>query len=77
MLKIRFKRVGRKKYPFYRIVVMNSQTKRDGKVIEELGYYNPLTKILQINLSRTLIRIDNGAKPTEVVKNILYKSSLF
>lgn len=77
MLKIRFKRGGRKKYPFYRIVVTDSRTKRDGKVIEELGFYNPLTKILQINLSRTLLRLKNGAQPTEVVKNLLRNSSLF
>ena len=77
MLKIRFKRGGRKKSPFYRIVVINSRTKRDGKVIEDLGYYNPIDKIFQINLNRTLIRLENGAQPTEVVKNLFHKSSLF
>nr|YP_011006235.1 30S ribosomal protein S16 [Dictyotopsis propagulifera]WAM63239.1 30S ribosomal protein S16 [Dictyotopsis propagulifera] len=77
MLKIRFKRVGRKKYPIYRIVVANNKTKRDGKVIEELGFYNPLTKTLQVNLSRTMLRLKDGAQPTEVVKNLFRKSSLF
>lgn len=77
MLKIRFKRVGRKKSPFYRIVVMSSQIKRDGKVIEELGYYNPINKIFQINLTRTLSRLKDGAQPTEVVKNLFRKSLLF
>nr|YP_009455882.1 30S ribosomal protein S16 [Dictyopteris divaricata]YP_010205387.1 30S ribosomal protein S16 [Grateloupia livida]AQZ25098.1 30S ribosomal protein S16 [Dictyopteris divaricata]UAV85956.1 30S ribosomal protein S16 [Grateloupia livida] len=77
MLKIRFKRGGRKKHPFYRIVVINNRTKRDGKVIEELGSYNPLTKIIKINLVRTIIRLEDGAQPTEVVKNLFRKSSLF
>nr|YP_011005675.1 30S ribosomal protein S16 [Cutleria multifida]WAM62679.1 30S ribosomal protein S16 [Cutleria multifida] len=77
MLKIRFKRSGRKKQPFYKIVVMDVKTKRDGKVIEELGFYNPMTKTLQINRERTITRIDNGAQPTEVVKNLLRKSPLF
>lgn len=77
MLKIRFKRGGRKKYPFYRIVVINNRTKRDGKVIEELGSYNPLTKILKINLVRTVSRLEAGAQPTEVVKNLFIKSALF
>lgn len=77
MLKIRFKRGGRKKSPFYKIVVMNARTKRDGKVIEELGYYNPISKILQINLTRTVTRLENGAQPTEVIKALFRKSSLF
>lgn len=77
MLKIRLKRGGRKKSPFYRIVVINNRTKRDGKIIEQLGFYNPLTKILQINISRTLTHLQSGAQPTEVVKNLLRRSSLF
>jgi len=77
MLKIRFKRGGRKKSPFYRIVVMNIRTKRDGKVIEELGYYNPMSKVFQINLSRTLVRLESGAQPTEVVKALFRRSMLF
>nr|YP_011006659.1 30S ribosomal protein S16 [Halosiphon tomentosus]WAM63804.1 30S ribosomal protein S16 [Halosiphon tomentosus] len=77
MLKIRFKRCGRKKQPFYKIVVMDVKTKRDGKVLEELGFYNPMTKILQINRDRTIARLDNGVQPTEVVKNLLRKSPLF
>nr|YP_011007642.1 30S ribosomal protein S16 [Syringoderma abyssicola]WAM65071.1 30S ribosomal protein S16 [Syringoderma abyssicola] len=77
MLKIRFKRCGRKKQPLYRIVVMNDKTKRDGKVIEDLGFYNPLNKTFQINRERIVIRLDNGAQPTEVLKNLLRRSSLF
>ena len=77
MLKIRFKRTGRKKLPFYKIVVMDVRTKRDGKVLEELGFYNPMTKMLHINRERTIIRLENGVQPTEVVKNLLRKSPLF
>nr|YP_011007502.1 30S ribosomal protein S16 [Sporochnus bolleanus]WAM64931.1 30S ribosomal protein S16 [Sporochnus bolleanus] len=74
MLKIRFKRCGRKRQPVYRIVVMNVNTKRDGKVIEELGSYNPITKSFNINFERTMSRLNNGVQPTEVVKNLLRKS---
>nr|YP_009330442.1 ribosomal protein S16 [Coccophora langsdorfii]ANS72214.1 ribosomal protein S16 [Coccophora langsdorfii] len=77
MLKIRFKRSGRKKQPFYKIVVMDAKTKRDGKALEELGFYNPITKTLNINCERTIIRLKNGVQPTEVVKNLLRKSSIF
>nr|YP_011007081.1 30S ribosomal protein S16 [Phaeostrophion irregulare]WAM64368.1 30S ribosomal protein S16 [Phaeostrophion irregulare] len=77
MLKIRLKRCGRKKQPFYRIVVTTIKTKRDGKVLEELGFYNPLDKTFQINRVRTIFRLDNGAQPTEVIKNLLRQSQLF
>nr|QWK41919.1 ribosomal protein S16 [Protohalopteris sp.] len=77
MLKIRFKRCGRKKQPFYRIVLMDNKTKRDGNVVEELGFYNPLNKTFQINRVRTIIRLDNGAQPTEVLKNLFRKSNIF
>ena len=77
MLKIRFKRSGAKKQPFYKIVVMDVKTKRDGKVLEQLGFYNPMTKTLRINKDRTIARLDNGAQPTKVVQNLLLKSPLF
>ena len=78
MLKIRFKRSSRKKQPFYKIVVMDVKTKRDGKSLEELGFYNPVTKTLNINCERTVIWLKNGVQPTEVVvKKLLRKSLLF
>ena len=73
MIKIRFKRCGRKKRPFYRIVLINNLTKRDGKVIEELGFYDPLKKILQLDSKRIITKINNGAQPTRVVENLLEK----
>nr|YP_009327085.1 30S ribosomal protein S16 [Pleurocladia lacustris]ANS57629.1 30S ribosomal protein S16 [Pleurocladia lacustris]ANS57773.1 30S ribosomal protein S16 [Pleurocladia lacustris] len=77
MLKIRFKRGGRKKQPFYRIVVMDVKTKRDGKALEELGFYDPMNKTFQINRERTIIRLANGVQPTEVVKNLLIRAFKF
>ena len=77
MLRIRFKRCGRNKKPRYRIVLMKNTTKRDGKVIEDLGFYNPFDKTFQINRVRTIMRLDNGAQPSEVVKNLFRKSDIF
>nr|YP_010185306.1 ribosomal protein S16 [Ishige okamurae]QVJ99650.1 ribosomal protein S16 [Ishige okamurae]WAM64086.1 30S ribosomal protein S16 [Ishige okamurae] len=77
MLKIRLKRFGRKKKPFYRIVLMDASTKRDGKAIEELGFYNPLNKIFYINRERIIMRIKTGAQPTQIVSNLLKKSKFF
>nr|YP_010032364.1 ribosomal protein S16 [Schizocladia ischiensis]QOW07571.1 ribosomal protein S16 [Schizocladia ischiensis] len=76
MLKLRLKRCGRKKRPFYRIVVMNNKTKRDGKAIEQLGYYNPITKTFSLNRLRTLERLEQGVIPTQVVKNLLQKADI-
>ena len=74
-VKIRLKRMGAKKAPFYRVVVADSRSPRDGKVIEELGYYNPLTTPAEIKLDeeKTLARLANGAQPTDTVKNIFSK----
>ncbi|YP_003359291.1 ribosomal protein S16 (plastid) [Cryptomonas paramecium] len=73
MLKLRLKKCGRKRQPSYRLVVMRSTTKRDGKAIEELGFYNPRTKELSVNLERAIVRIAQGSKPTSVVQNLLLK----
>jgi len=73
MLKIRLKKVGRKKKPFYRIVVMESLARRDGKSISEVGYYDPLKKI--INFDRILLHkyLNAGAYPTDTVRHLIYK----
>jgi small subunit ribosomal protein S16 len=76
MLKLRLKRCGRKRQPSYRIVVMNSRTKRDGYAIEELGFYNPISKQFKINVNRTIARLEQGAQPSETVKNLLIKSQI-
>ena len=75
MLKIRLKRLGKKKGPSYRIVLMDVKTKRDGKTIEEFGFYNPITKECFINIQRIKIREEQGAQLTETVKNLVMKNS--
>jgi len=76
-VKIRLKRMGSKKKPFYRIVVADSRAPRDGKFIEEIGYYNPLTESKEIKVDAEKVNtwIKNGAKPTDTV-NRLFKNNL-
>ena len=77
-VKIRLKRMGAKKAPFYRVVVADSRYPRDGRFIEELGYYNPLTDPATINVDSDKAKkwIENGAQPTDTVKVILKKSGI-
>ena len=77
-VKLRLKRMGAKKSPFYRIVVADSRSPRDGKVIEELGYYNPLTipATIKVDEERTIARIKEGAQMTDTAKNVLSKSGV-
>jgi small subunit ribosomal protein S16 len=77
MLKIRLKRYGRKGKPCYRIVVSDSRVKRDGRAIEEVGFYNPLTKEIHLKINRIIDRLKSGAKPTETVNNLLIKAKVF
>jgi small subunit ribosomal protein S16 len=76
MIKLRLKKYGRKGQISYRIVLMPSTNKRDGKAIEELGFYNPRTKETNVNISRITLRISQGAQPTTTVANLLKKISL-
>ena len=71
MLKIRLKRLGAKKTPSYRVIVINSTTKREGKPIEELGYYNPKTKEMKLNKEHAEAWISKGAQPTDTVKYLI------
>ncbi len=75
-VKIRLKRIGSKKNPFYRIVVADERAPRDGKFIEEIGYYNPLTepKTVKVDAEKVNKWISNGAKPTDTV-NRLFKNN--
>jgi small subunit ribosomal protein S16 len=77
-VKIRLKRMGAKKKPFYRIVVADSRSPRDGKFIEEIGYYNPLTNPADIKLDKEKTEkwIANGAQPTDTVKSLIKKSGI-
>jgi len=77
-VKIRLKRMGAKKAPFYRIVVADSRSPRDGKVIDTLGTYNPLVTPAEIKIDeeKTLSRLATGAQPTDTVRNILSKAGI-
>ena len=76
MVKIRLKRVGAKKAPFYHIVVADSRSPRDGKIIEQLGTYDPMTDPATIKLDKEKVEkwIKNGAKPTDTVKDLIEKA---
>lgn len=76
MLKIRFKRIGRKKLPSYRLVLIDSKTGRNGRPIEQLGYYNPISKKLNFSEKQIIKYLSNGAQPSSTVKNLLKKSGL-
>lgn len=71
MVKIRLKRMGYKKNPVYRIVVLNSTTKREAAPIEQLGHYNPKTKEMKLDKASALEWIKKGAQPTETVKYLI------
>ena len=78
--KIRLKRFGTKKRPYYRIVVMDSRTARDGRTIEEVGFYHPIEiEENQLNLKEDRIKdwLEKGARPTDTVKKLLNKSNIF
>ena len=76
-VKIRLRRMGAKKAPFYRVVVADSRYPRDGRFIEEVGYYNPMTNPATVQLDNEKIAkwIANGAQPTETVKSLIDKYS--
>lgn len=71
MLKIRLKRLGSKKAPTYRVIVINSTTKREGKPVQELGHYNPKTKLMKLDKVVALDWISKGAQPTETVAYLI------
>ena len=75
MVKIRLRRIGAKKAPFYRVVVADSRYPRDGRFIEEIGTYNPLTEPSEVKIDgeRAKQWIANGAQPTDTVKVLLKK----
>ena len=78
MVKIRLKRMGDKKNPFYRVVVSDSRSPRDGKFIEEIGFYNPISqpKQVKINDEKAVKWLSNGAQPTDTVKSLLVNNGV-
>lgn len=77
-VKIRLKRIGAKKAPFYRIVVADSRSPRDGRLIEEIGTYNPIAEpaLVNINEEKALEWLQNGAKPSDTVRNLFSKEGI-
>ncbi|MBE6634513.1 MAG: 30S ribosomal protein S16 [Ruminococcaceae bacterium] len=77
-VKMRLRRMGAKKAPFYRVIVADSRSPRDGRFIEEIGYYNPLTNPVDIKIDAEKAKkwLGNGAQPTETVKALLKKSGI-
>ena len=76
MLKLRLKRIGRKRSPAYRLVVMENTTRRDGRPVEEVGYYNPISKESHFEIEKIQKWLNYGAKPTEVVSSLLKKAEI-
>tara|TARA_B110000003_G_scaffold72470_1_gene73857 strand:+ start:2161 stop:2403 length:243 start_codon:yes stop_codon:yes gene_type:complete len=77
MIKLRLKKYGRKGQPCYRIVAMDSRTKRDGRPIEELGFYNPMSDETHLKFQRIIERLKQGAQPSDTVRDIFVKAKIF
>ena len=77
-VKIRLRRMGAKRAPFYRVVVADSRYPRDGRFIEEIGYFNPMTEPAEVKLDAEKAKkwIANGAQPTDTVKSLLKKENI-
>lgn len=76
MLKLRLKRVGRKRSPSYRLVIMENTTRRDGRPVEEVGYYDPISKNYKFDAEKIKKWLSYGVKPTETVSNLLKKAEI-
>lgn len=77
-VKIRLRRMGAKKAPFYRVIVADSRSPRDGRFIEEIGYYNPVSepKTIKIDADKAVQWVKNGAQPTDVVKRLFVEAGI-
>jgi small subunit ribosomal protein S16 len=76
MIKLRLKRFGKKNETSFRLVAVNSTSRRDGKPLDELGFYNPRTKESRIDAEAVKDRINKGAQPTQTVKSLLQKCGI-
>lgn len=77
MVKLRLKKYGKKREVSYRIVAINSRNRRDGRPLEELGYYNPRTDETRLNVPAIVKRLKEGAQPSDTVRSILNKAKVF
>nr|YP_010516876.1 ribosomal protein S16 [Haslea pseudostrearia]UXN44658.1 ribosomal protein S16 [Haslea pseudostrearia] len=76
MLKLRLKRIGRKRSPSYRLVIMENTARRNGRPIEEVGYYDPLSKQYNFEIEKIKKWLNYGAQPTQTVINLLKKANI-
>ncbi|MDJ0578947.1 MAG: 30S ribosomal protein S16 [Crocosphaera sp.] len=77
MIKLRLKKYGKKREVSYRIVAINSANRRDGRPLEELGFYNPRTDETRLNVPAIVTRLKQGAQPSDTVRSILKKAKVF
>ena len=77
MVKLRLKRFGKKREASYRIVAVHATSRRDGRPLEELGFYNPRTNETRLDVEGIVKRLKQGAQPTETVRSILRKANVF
>ncbi|CCQ53670.1 MAG: 30S ribosomal protein S16 [Crocosphaera sp.] len=77
MIKLRLKKYGKKREVSYRIVAINSASRRDGRPLEELGFYNPRTDETRLNVPAIVTRLKQGAQPSDTVRSILEKAKVF
>ena len=76
MLKLRLKKTGKKNQPSYRLVVMENRTKRDGRAIDQVGYYNPISKQFSFKTDKIIKWLKVGVKPTDTVSSLLKKANI-
>ena len=76
MLKLRLKRIGRKRSPSYRLVIMENKSRRDGRPIDEVGYYDPISKKYKFDMNKIKKWLSYGIKPTKTVVNLLKKAEI-
>nr|YP_009496163.1 ribosomal protein S16 [Plagiogrammopsis vanheurckii]AWT38603.1 ribosomal protein S16 [Plagiogrammopsis vanheurckii] len=76
MLKLRLKKVGRKRQPSYRLVIMENTTRRDGRPVDQVGYYNPITKQSYFDVEKITKWLSYGVKPTQTVCDLLRKAKI-
>lgn len=77
MIKLRLKRFGKKREASYRVVAMNNLSRRDGRPLEELGFYNPRTDEVNLDVPAIVKRLKDGAQPTDTVRRLLEKANVF
>lgn len=76
MLKLRLKKIGKKNQPSYRLVIMENRARRDGRAVDQVGYYNPISKEFNIETEKVVKWLKVGVKPTRIALNLLKKAKI-